>query len=125
MLLFIAIEKVQKKAPFSYCGQRKAFLYEIVFRGIQPYFLHGGALGLSVLKCNQGSDILENFEVIFSFMVKEITFLNGNLCIYKCFIDVLFILASVFKEKLQNVPRLEMESFCVEFCSVLSRFLLA
>ena len=64
-LLFIVqvIENIQKKAQFSFCGQRKAFLYEIVSRGIQPYFLHGGALGLSVLKCNQGSDVLENFEV--------------------------------------------------------------
>ena len=64
-LLFIVqvVENVQKKAQFSFCGQRKAFLYEIVSRGIQPYFLHGGALGLSVLKCNQGSDVLENFEV--------------------------------------------------------------
>ena len=36
--LFIVqvIEKAQKKAQFSFCGQRKAFHYEIV--------LHGGAL---------------------------------------------------------------------------------
>ena len=39
-------------------------------------------------------------------MVKEITFLKGILCIYKCFIAILFILVSVFKEKFQNVPRL-------------------
>ena len=31
---------------FSFCGQREAFHSEIVLRGIQPYFLHGGALGL-------------------------------------------------------------------------------
>ena len=63
--LFIVqvIEKVQKKAQFSCCGQRKAFHYEIVLLGIQLFFLHGGALGLSVLKCNQGSDVLGNFEV--------------------------------------------------------------
>ena len=34
------IEKVQKKARFSVCRKRKAFHYEIVLRGIQPYFLH-------------------------------------------------------------------------------------
>ena len=53
------------------------------------YFLHGGALGLfsAVLKCNQGSDVLENFEIQIYSMVKEIIFLKGNLCIYKCFID--------------------------------------
>ena len=46
--LFIVqvIEKIQKKAQFSFCGQREAFHSEIVLRGIQPYFLHGGALGL-------------------------------------------------------------------------------
>ena len=46
--LFIVqvIEKVQKKAQFSFCRKREAFLSENVLRGIQPYFLHGGALGL-------------------------------------------------------------------------------
>ena len=29
-------EKVQKNAQFPFCGQTKAFRYEIVFRGIQP-----------------------------------------------------------------------------------------
>ena len=46
--LFIVqvIEKVQKKVQFSFCRQMKAFRYEIVRRGIQPSFLHGGPLGL-------------------------------------------------------------------------------
>ena len=87
--LFIVqvIERAQKKAQFSFCGQRKAFHHEIL-RGIEPYFLHGGALvGLfsAVLK---GSHVLENFEVHIYSMVKElITLLKGNLCISKCFID--------------------------------------
>ena len=36
--------QAQKKAlnQFSFCEQRKAFHYEIILRGIQPYFLHGG-----------------------------------------------------------------------------------
>ena len=38
--LFI-IEKTQKKAQFSFCGQKKASHYEIVLRGIQ-HFLYGG-----------------------------------------------------------------------------------
>ena len=44
-----------------------------------------------VSKFNQGSDVLENFGVhflLYQFMVKEITLLKGNLCIYKCLIDV-------------------------------------
>ena len=36
-------EKVQKKAQF-FSRQMKAFHYEIVLRGIQPSFLHGGGL---------------------------------------------------------------------------------
>ena len=50
---------------------------------------------------------------------------KGKFCIYKCFIDVKFIVVLVFIEKLQNVPRLEMACFFVEFCRVLSRFLLS
>ena len=42
-------------------------------------------------------------------MAKEITFLKGNLCIFKCFIDVLYIFLFGAKEKLQNVPRFEMD----------------
>ena len=40
-------------------------------------------------------------------MAKTITFLKGNLCIFKCFIDVLKIFLFGDKEKLQNVPRFE------------------
>ena len=38
-------------------------------------------------------------------MVKEITFLKGNLCIYEGFMDVLYILGIGMKEKPQNEPR--------------------
>ena len=54
-------------------------------------------------------------------MAKTITFLEGNLCIFKCFIDVLQLFLFGAKEKLQNVPQLG-DGFCVEFCHVLSRF---
>ena len=42
-------------------------------------------------------------------MAKTITVLKGNLCIFKCFIDVLknFLLGG--KEKFQNVPQFEMD----------------
>ena len=39
-------EKVQKNAQLSFCAEREAFHQEIVLRGIQPCFLHGGAHGL-------------------------------------------------------------------------------
>ena len=33
-------EKVQKSAQIPFCGQPRAFRYEIVFRGIQPYLFY-------------------------------------------------------------------------------------
>ena len=54
------IEKAQKKAHFPFCGQKKAFHYEIV---LLIFFTAESAR--PVLKCNQGSDVLENFEVHF------------------------------------------------------------
>ena len=60
-------EKVQKNAQLSFCGEREAFHQEIVLRGIQPCFLHGGAHGLSVLKCySKSAKILLNFQVHFA-----------------------------------------------------------
>ena len=35
-----------KECSIPFCGQMKAFRYEIVFREIQPRFLHSGELGL-------------------------------------------------------------------------------
>ena len=42
-------------------------------------------------------------------MAKTLTFLKGNLCIFKCFLDVLEIFLFGAKEKFQNVPRFEMD----------------
>ena len=39
-------EKVKKNAKLSFCGGGEAFHQEIVLRGIQPCFLHGGARDL-------------------------------------------------------------------------------
>ena len=39
-------EKVQKNAQLSFCGEKETFHQEIVLRGIQPCFLHGGAHGV-------------------------------------------------------------------------------
>ena len=56
-------EKVQKNAQLSFCGESEAFHQEIVPRGIQPCFLHGGAHGL--LKCNQVSEVFAGFSGTF------------------------------------------------------------
>ena len=39
-------EEVQENAQLSFCAEREAFHQEIVLRGIQPCFLHGGPHGL-------------------------------------------------------------------------------
>ena len=63
-------EKVQKNAQFSFCGGREAFHQEIVLRGIQPCFLHGGAHGLF---CNatKAAKFLLNFQVHFALYGQE------------------------------------------------------
>ena len=50
-----------KECSIPFCGQMKAFRYEIVFREIQPCFLHSGELGL--FWANQGSEVFEELEV--------------------------------------------------------------
>ena len=105
-------EKVQKNAQLSFCGGREAFHQEIVLRGIQPCLLHDGAHGL-FWNATKAVTFLLNFRYILHSMAKTITFLKGNLCIFKCFIDVL--------RKITKCA-LIWNGFCVEFCHVLSRF---
>ena len=56
-------------------------------------------------------------------MLEESTMMKGNLCVYKCFIDVLYICDRVFK-KIGKCARSETDNFSVNFCHVLSRFYL-
>ena len=79
-------EKVQKNAQLSFGGGRKAFRQEIVLRRIHSCFLHDGA-HRSVLKCNQGSEVLAEFSS--TLWPRQLRFFKGNLRIFKCFIDVL------------------------------------
>ena len=82
------IEKAQKKAQFFFAGKGKRFIMKLFFEEFNLIFFTAES-AWPVLKCNQSSDVLENFEVHFFYsMVEEITLLKGNLCIYKCFIDV-------------------------------------
>ena len=53
-------EKVQKSTQFPFCGQTKAFRYEIVILGIPPCFLYGWVLGL--FWTNQGTDVVEEIS---------------------------------------------------------------
>ena len=54
-------------------------------QGIQPCFLHDGAHGLFW----NATKAVKFSRYILHSMAKTITFLKGNLCIFKCFIDVL------------------------------------
>ena len=54
-------------------------------------------------------------------MATKITFLKGNLCVYKCFIDVLYIFFFSAKENLQNASRFEMD-FVLHFATCLADF---
>ena len=54
-------------------------------------------------------------------MAKKITFLKGNLCIFQCFIDILYFF--LFGTKIAKCAPI-LDGFCVEFCHVLSRFYL-
>ena len=58
-------KKVQKNAQLSFCGEREAFHQEIVLRGIQPCFLHGGAHGL-FWNATKSAKFLLNFQVHFA-----------------------------------------------------------
>ena len=58
-------------------------------------------------------------------MLKESTLLKGNLCIYKCFIDVLYIFDRVFKKKkIRECARFGIDVFSVNLRHVLSLFYL-
>ena len=56
-------------------------------------------------------------------MLEESTMMKGNLCVCKCFIDVLYICDRVFK-KIGKCAQSETDNFSVNFCHVLSRFYL-
>ena len=56
-------ENVQKNAQFPFCGQTRAFRSEIVFRGIQPCFLHGGLERLACSEPTKAARFLKKLEV--------------------------------------------------------------
>ena len=92
-------EKAQKNAKFSFCGQTKAFRYKIVSPGIQPCFLHGGSECLACFEPTKAARFLKTLNVHSVLLwLKESTFLKRSFCIYKGFMDVFYILTSVWKK---------------------------
>ena len=104
---------------FLICGGRETFHQEIVLGGIQPCFLHGGAHGLFWNATKAAKFLLVHFALY----GQENYVLKRNLCIYKCFIDVLYIFFFAAKEKLQNAPRFKMD-FVLNFAMCLTPFYL-
>ena len=49
-------KKVQKSAQIPFCGQTRAFCYQIVFRGIQPCCIHGGSEPLACFEPTEAEE---------------------------------------------------------------------
>ena len=81
--------KVQKSAQIHFCGQTRAFRYDIVFRGIQPYLFSSQrirALGLFLTK--RGSEVSEEtwgtFCLQFIFSLKKWAYLKYERVLFYC-----------------------------------------
>ena len=71
-------------APFSFCGLKNTFGYEIVFPGIQHCFLHGEAQKVLFWNSTGAAKFLKTFQVHFLFYDQE----NGG----KGNLGILFVL---------------------------------
>ena len=80
------LKKLKRKLSFLFVGKGKLFIIYCSSRN-SPYFLHCGALGL-FWNATKAATFWRIWRYTFYSMVKEITFLRGNLCICKCFVDV-------------------------------------
>ena len=87
----------KRMLSFLFCGQTKAFRYDIAFRGIQPCFFTDRSAWLVLNQ--QGSEVSEDtwgtFRTLWS---KKSTFLKRNFCIYKGFMDAFYIMTSAWKK---------------------------
>ena len=108
-------KKVQENGQFPLCGQTKAVRYEIVFRGIQPCFLHGGSERLACFEPTKAARFLKTFEVHSVLYDKKVRFLKGIFV----FIKVSWTFCTFWhrrERKPQNVH------LTLIFCHVLNRF---
>ena len=60
-----ALRDIQKRlrGRLPFCGQTRTFRYEIVFRGIQPCFLHSGSERLACFEPTEAARFLKKLEV--------------------------------------------------------------
>ena len=71
--------KFKRMLSFFFCGQTKAFHYEIVFRGIQPCFLKGGSDRLACFEPTKAARFLKALRYIPYSMIKEKYFFQRGL----------------------------------------------
>ena len=88
--------EIQWNAQFPFCGQTKAFRYEVVFRGIEPRFYTADRSAWFVFNQPRQRGFWRNLRYILYFMVKESAFLKGNFCIYKGFMEDFYIFTSAW-----------------------------
>ena len=72
--LYRLLKKLKGKLSFLFVAKTKLFIMKLFF---EEFSFFTAESAWSILKCNKGSDILGNFEVIFYSIVKEITFWKG------------------------------------------------
>ena len=83
---------------FSFVEKAEEKLLAALIRpqGLQPGWLSSRWNACPVLKRNQSGKVFKEFSgTTCTLMVKEVPFLNGNLSIYSCFIDVLYDLRRI------------------------------
>ena len=90
--------KVQKNhRSVSGKGRKEAFSQTLICpQGLQPGWVLDGRNACPVLKRNRCGKVSNEFSgTTCTLMVKEVPFLNENLSIYSCFIDVLYDLRRI------------------------------
>ena len=109
-------EKFSGMLSFLFVDKRKLFAIKLSF---QEFTLVSTRriVALGLFWTNQGSeDSEETWGTFCTLWSKDSTFLKGNFCIYKGFLDDFYILYIGVKEKPQNVH------FKLIFCPLLNRF---
>ena len=88
-----------KRMPSFFVNKGTVFVSKLSFEEINLVFF--AAKLFTCFEPTKAIKVPKKLKVILYSMVKEITFLKGNLCIYEGFMDVLYILRSAWKKNLK------------------------
>ena len=91
--------KFKRMLSFLFVDKRELFLVKLSFAEFNLVFLTADQSAWRGLNQPEAARFLKKLEVhsVYS-MVKESTFLKGNFCIYKGFMDVFYIFTSAWKK---------------------------